>query len=278
MILRYQLEPSLPSVEADATQLRQIVLNLVINASEAIGEKSGVVTVSSGAIDCGPEYLATAWLKETPRPGTFVYIEVSDNGCGMNEDVRGKVFDPFFTTKFTGRGLGLAAVLGIVRGHRGTIKVYSEEGRGSTFKVLLPAVEARTLARPESTGIQAWKSTATVLLVDDEETVRSVGTRMLRHFGLKVLVAADGREGLEVFRAHLSEIRTVVLDMTMPHLNGEETYRALRALDPEVKVILTSGYNEQEATTRFVGKGLAAFIQKPFQLATLGEVLRKVLG
>jgi len=277
-ILRYQLERGLPAVEADATQLRQIVLNLVINASEAIGDKSGVVTIATGAMECQEDYLATAYLKETPHPGTYVYLEVSDTGCGMTEEVRRRVFDPFFTTKFTGRGLGLAAVLGIVRGHRGTVKLYSEPGRGSSFKVLLPATETRAQpAELVARKAEAWKGSGTVLLVDDEETVRTVGARLLRHFGFDVLVARDGREGVQMYREHREGIRCVILDMTMPHMNGEEAFRELRALDPAVRVILTSGYNEQEATNRFAGKGLAAFIQKPFQLAIIGETLQRVL-
>lgn len=276
--LKYHFASDLPSVLADAAQIRQVVMNLIINASEAIGTKSGIIAVTTGAIDCDRSYLRSTYLDEELPEGLYVYLEVSDTGCGMDQDTLGRIFDPFFTTKFTGRGLGLAAVLGIVRGHQGALKVYSEPGRGTTFKVLLPAHNrpAEPL-RADTTDAGGWRGQGAVLLVDDEQTVRALGKRMLERIGFRVLVAEDGLGAVALFREHAEDIVCVILDLTMPHMDGEETFRILRQICPEVPVILSSGYNEQEVTQRFVGKGLAGFIQKPYQLGNLQAKLREVL-
>jgi len=276
-VLRFNLHQPLPSVEADATQIRQIIMNLVINASEAIGDKSGFISVTTGCMECDQGYLKDVWLDETLAPGRYVYLEISDTGCGMDKDTLAKLFDPFFTTKFTGRGLGMAAVQGIVRGHKGAIKVYSEAGKGTSFKVLFPAT-----GRPADTAAacsvsNSWQGSGTVLLVDDEEDVLRIGSEMLSMLGFAVVAAGDGREALEIFR-NTPDIAVVILDLTMPHMDGEQCYRELRQLKPEVKVIVSSGYNEQEVTQKFMGKGLAGFVQKPYRLSVLQEVLRNAVG
>ncbi len=275
--LRFELHPDLPAVAADATQLRQILLNLVVNASDSLGGGSGSITVATGSMQCDRGYLRSAYLHEDLPEGRYVFVEVADTGCGMDEETRLRIFDPFFTTKFAGRGLGLAATLGIVRGHNGTIKVYSEPRAGTTFKVLLPAA-----TQPADRGRQAapaapWQGGGVVLLVDDERTVRTIGAKMLERLGFEVLLAEDGLAGVESFRQHADRIDVVILDMTMPGLSGEEAFGELRRIRADVRVLLTSGYNEQEATNRFIGKGLAGFLQKPFQLTTLHEKLRGIL-
>jgi CheY-like chemotaxis protein len=272
-VLKYRFAPNLPPIEGDATQIRQIIMNLITNASDAIGERSGVISISTGLMHCDRAYLQSSYLDSDLPEGDYVYLEVADTGEGMDEATRERIFDPFFTTKFTGRGLGLAAVLGIVRGHSGAIKLYSEMGRGSTFKVMLPAAALldQSGAEPShgSTAPAAAETRAlTVLVVDDDETVRSVTRRMLEHAGYTVLQAADGVEALEIYGANPG-IDVVLLDMTMPHMDGEETFRELRRISGDVKVVLTSGYNEQDATERFAGKGLAGFIQKPYRPAEL---------
>jgi len=278
-VLRLNPAPALPAVNADATQLRQIVMNLVINASEAIGTRSGIIALSTGAARLDEAYIATLYQGADVAPGDYAFLEVSDNGSGMDAGTLARIFDPFFTTKFTGRGLGLAAVLGIIRGHRGAIKVYSEPGRGTTFKILLPCADGPAEpAEPAPAGDEpAWRGQGTVLVVDDEETVRAVAARMLERLGYTVVLAGDGREAVEIFRAEPARFALVLLDLTMPHLDGEETFRQLRHLAPGVKVILMSGFNEQEAVSRFTGKGLADFLQKPFEADGLTQAVRRVL-
>jgi PAS domain S-box-containing protein len=273
-VLRLDLNRPLPTVEADATQIRQIVMNLVINASEAIGDKSGVIAISSGVMDCSRDYLKDVWLDENLNEGLYVFMEISDSGCGMTKETLGKLFDPFFTTKFTGRGLGMAAVLGIVRGHKGAIKVYSEPGKGSTFKILLPASEKPSELFNHQPQHDNWRGSGTVLLVDDEETVRAIGKEMLKALGFEVLTAGDGREAVAAYREN-EGIKLVILDLTMPHSDGEQCFRDLRVLDPEVKVIISSGFSEQEVTQKFLGKGLAGFIQKPYKLSVLRDAIMK---
>jgi len=276
-VLRVNLTPTLPTIEADATQIRQIIMNLVINASEAIGEKSGVIAITTGCMDCDKEYLNNVWLENNLTDGLYVYLEVADTGCGMDKKTLDKLFDPFFSTKFTGRGLGMSAVLGIVRGHKGAIKVYSELGKGSTFKILLPASDRPTELFNGSAPENDWTGGGTVLLVDDEETIRGIGSEMLHELGFRTLTAKDGREALDVFRQNPG-IDLVILDLTMPHMDGEECFRELRRLQPGIKVIMSSGYNEQEVTQKFVGKGLAGFIQKPYRLSTLREIIQAIQG
>jgi PAS domain S-box-containing protein len=278
VVLRFNLAEHLPAIEADATQMRQIVMNLVINASEAIGEKSGVVSIGTGAVRVDREYLEKTVLSPDLPEGDYVFLEVSDNGCGMDAATQARIFDPFFTTKFTGRGLGLSAALGIVRGHHGALKVYSEPGKGTTFKLLFPAVAGAAEMLPQETPTDTWRGQGTVLVIDDEETVRAVAARMVQTFGFTAMTAEDGREGVEKYRANHAEITLVLMDLTMPHLDGEAAFRELRQINPAVRVILMSGFNEQDAINRFTGKGLAGFLQKPFKAAPLRKKLKEVLG
>lgn len=277
-LFNLKLEKGLPKVEGDATQLRQVLMNLITNASEAIGDRSGVITLCTGAMHCGRSYLTAATVDDDLPEGLYVYMEVSDTGCGMDRDTLQRIYDPFFSTKFTGRGLGMAAVLGIVRGHNGAIRVYSEVGKGTTFKVLLPAAQAEdepTEAAPQAAG--TWSGAGRVLLVDDEETLRALGQAMLERLGFEVLTASDGREAVALYRQHREQIDLVLLDLTMPHMDGEEAFRELRQINPEVRVVLCSGYTEQDVTARFAGKGLAGFIQKPYTLQDLSDRLRACL-
>ncbi|MBW1809674.1 MAG: response regulator [Deltaproteobacteria bacterium] len=277
-VIRYDFAANVLAVEADASQLRQVIMNMITNASDAIGDKSGVIAISIGSIECDSEYLDVTYLDDNLSPGIYSYIEVSDSGIGMDAETINRVFDPFFTTKFTGRGLGMAAVLGIVRGHKGAIKIYSEPGKGTTFKVLLPAVTGKAMsAEPELEGIEDWQTSGTVLLVDDEETIQVVARRMLEHLGLTVLTAGHGRQALEIFTEQADKIDCVLLDLTMPYMDGEECFRELRRIKKDVKVILTSGYNEHDLISRFAGKGLAGFIQKPYRFRKLIGQLKKVL-
>ncbi|WP_236025831.1 ATP-binding protein [Geomonas azotofigens] len=277
-LLRYDFAPDLPAISGDATQLRQVILNLVINASEAIGDGTGVISISTRRTECDRAYLSESWIDDRLPEGCYVVLEVSDTGCGIDREVISKIFDPFFTTKFTGRGLGMAAVLGIVRAHNGAIKVYSEKGKGSAFRLLLPCV-AGEADRPEPPARQQlWRGSGTVLLADDEESIRVLGSDMLKALGFNVRLASDGREAVELFKAGMDDIACVLLDLTMPNLDGEQTFRALRALKPDVKVIMSSGYNEQEVSLKLAGAGLSGFIQKPYKVAEMSKKLSEVLG
>jgi two-component system cell cycle sensor histidine kinase/response regulator CckA len=278
VVLRYNLAPTLPAIAVDPSQLRQVVMNLVINASEAIGERSGVISLTTGFMECDESYLRTTFVSEQGAPGTYVFLEVTDTGCGMDKNTQARIFDPFFTTKFTGRGLGLAAVLGIMRGHRSAIKVYSEPGKGTTFKMLFPASNESVVPEAPLPENARWTGSGLVLLVDDEEAIRSVAKRMLERIGFRVITASDGREAVEQFRHHAGELACVVMDLTMPHMDGDVASREMRLINTSIPVILSSGYNQQEITARFAGKGLAGFIQKPYQLIQITEAIRSVLG
>ena len=272
--LRYDFEESLPLIEADVSQLNQVIMNLIVNASEAMGDKSGIVSIRTGIMNLDKTYLADTYLDENLPGGEYVTLEVSDNGAGMDEKTQAQIFEPFFTTKLRGHGLGLAAVLGIVRGHKGAIKVYSEPGQGTTIKVLLPTQKVARKDLAEETVIKSdILAGKTILIVDDEETVRDVVSNMLRDSNLKVMTAVDGKEGVQLFKKYADEIFMVLLDVTMPEMNGEEAFRELCKIKSDVRVVLTSGYNEQDATSYFVGKGLAGFIQKPFSLEKLLKIL-----
>ena len=278
--LRYEFAENTPMVEADATQMRQIIMNLVVNASEASEDRNGLVSIATGVIECDRQCLSDTWLDDDLPEGPYVYLEVADTGCGMDAATQAKMFDPFFTTKFQGRGLGLSAVLGIVQGHKGSIKVYSEEGAGSTVKILLPASDRQLpdAAGVDDDSVDVWQGQGTVLVVDDEEAVRDVAKRMVEPFGLEVLTANDGRQALAVYREHRDKIVCVLLDLTMPDMDGKEAFRELRRIDPQVPVIIASGYNEQEIRQRFAGKAINGFVQKPYQLAALRSRLAGALS
>ncbi|MBL1353028.1 MAG: PAS domain S-box protein [Zetaproteobacteria bacterium] len=283
IVVRLDLSEQLMPIEADVAQMQQVVMNLVINASEAIGKHSGTITLHTGVVDIDQQYITTTYIDSDLNPGRYVALEVSDTGCGMNDETKKHLFDPFFTTKFTGRGLGMSAILGIIRGHHGGIKVYSELGKGSTFKVLLPCLDAADADMDDANqdsmdAALVIKGCGTILVIDDEETIRTTASMMLESFGFKTLTAQDGEVGVAVFREHQKEINGVLLDMTMPRMNGEDCFRELRRIDPHVVVILSSGYNQQDATNRFAGKGLAGFIQKPYFPQALGDMMMEALA
>ena len=284
--LRLELEENLPPIAADAGQIQQVVMNLITNASEAIGDQAGAVVISTGVMECTDDYLERSSLEEKPTAGRFVWLEVADTGCGMDEPTRQRLFDPFFTTKFTGRGLGMSAVLGIVRGHKGAILVDSEIGRGTTMRVLFPISEtvregSEQAAEPEtSLSVKFGERAASgvILVADDEEVVRKIGVKMLERIGFRTISAADGEQAVALFRNHAEEIVCVILDLTMPRMDGVATFAELRRIRRSIKVILASGYSEQHVAERFNGKGFDGFIQKPFSMQSLQDELERVLG
>jgi PAS domain S-box-containing protein len=270
---------------ADAGQVQQVVMNLITNAAEASGEGPGIVALATGVQACDADYLSRSLLEDKPAPGRFVWLEVTDTGCGMDEETLQRMFEPFFTTKFTGRGLGMSAVHGIVRGHHGAILIDSQVGKGTTIRVLFPAAERPAGQPAEATaagGEPAREAAAallsgTLLVVDDEPLVRELYAATLASSGLQVLTAADGLEAVALFAAHADEIVCVLLDLTMPRMDGVATLEALRQIKPDVRVILCSGYDEQEATQRFAGQGVAGFLHKPYELKSLRAELQRVL-
>ena len=273
--LKVSLMDGLPSIDADVSQIRQLVMNLVTNAFEALGDSNGTISVNTGFRMCDEFDLKTPFIEDTPATGKYIFLEVSDSGSGIDREVQPKIFDPFFSTKFTGRGLGLPAVLGIVRGHGGVINVKSRKGYGSTFTVLFP-VSTRQIVEETARPTPQWQGEGTVLLVDDELRVRTIGARMLERLGFRVVTACDGLEALHILQYNAEKFVLVILDLTMPRLNGEDTYHEIRNRDYQLPVILSSGYNEQEVVQRFSGKGLSGFIQKPYQLNQLERKLREL--
>jgi PAS domain S-box-containing protein len=276
--VQYDMERALPTVEADATQLRQIVMNLIINASEALGDQSGTITVRTGARQCDAADLAETYLAEDLPVGLYCFIEVADTGVGMDEGTRERLFEPFFTTKFAGRGLGLAAVLGIVRGHRGAIQVVSEPGEGTTFRVMLPGGHEWPERQEAAEGAGDWQGKGTMLLVDDEAPVRAVAERMLQRMGFEVVTAPNGRKAVELIREDQDRFVGVVLDLAMPEMDGAECLDELRSIRPDLPVLMSSGYSEQNVSKRFTQHRPTLFVQKPFQFAALSKALQTVFA
>jgi len=278
--LRFDLATGLPAVQADATQLRQVVMNLITNASDALGAGNGVITVRTAESDVDEATIAGAVVAEQVRPGRHVVIEVSDTGCGMDAATLARIFDPFFTTKFTGRGLGLAATLGIVRGHRGMLHVASRVGEGTTFRVAFPVSSQPVAPEPEAAGggqATPWRGSGLVLVVDDDPRVRRVARSLLERRGFEVAEAEDGAAGITAFAREHARLRAVLLDLTMPHLSGPEALRELRRIDPRVPVVLTSGYDQQDVAAAVEGREAAGFLSKPFGASEFYAELRRVL-
>ena len=274
---RHEFAAGLPLVEADASQLRQVVMNLVLNAAEAVGDTEGVIAVRIRTVSVAPENREHDWLGATLQPGWYVCLEVVDTGCGMAPETLQRIFEPFFTTKFTGRGLGLSAVLGIVRSHRGALRVESELGRGTTFRVLLPARAAGGVPTVrETVPVAGWRGTGCVLLVDDEETVRRLGRRMLERLGFTVETAESGDEALWRVDAPGAAFVCIILDLSMPGLDGAGVLAALQVRGNRVPVLLSSGYGASEVAERFADRGIAGVLPKPYELAKMTERLRAV--
>ena len=273
--LQLRLEKDLPAIEADPTQIQQVIMNLVINAAEAI-EGAGTVEVSTVRERLEAQDLAGTEGFSQLTPGNYVILQVEDNGVGMNEETKSRIFDPFFTTKFTGRGLGLAAVAGIVRSHRGAIQVLSSPGCGSTFRVLLPSAGRPAARRRGEQRTPAVHGSETILVADDDRLVREISRKALERRGYRVITAENGREAVEVFQANPG-IDLVVLDLAMPIMDGEEAYRKIKEIRPEAPVLISSGYSELMASSRFGASGMEAFIQKPYTAGQFTERVQKML-
>ena len=276
--LRFNLRPSLPAVEADAAQIQQVVMNLVTNASDAIGDTEGVITLTTDLQELDQEFLARHLPSQTVRPGRYVVLEASDTGCGMSPEVMARIFDPFFSTKATGRGLGLSAMLGILRGHGAGIEISSQPGCGTTFKLFFPATAESPGASEPPAEAPHGRFSGLGLVVDDEEALRETAAAALRGLGFEVLTARDGVEAVELVQARPQAFHFVLLDLTMPRMDGRQTFQALRHLRPDLCIVLSSGYSEQETLQSFPGQGLAGFIQKPYTLKELGRTVAEAMA
>ncbi len=274
--LQTDLERDLPPVEADSAQFQQVVMNLVINASEAIGDRAGIVTLRTRAQTYSRQDLSAGFPGQVLEPGPYVRMEVADNGCGMDAETIGRIFDPFFTTKFTGRGLGLSAMLGIVRGHRAGIRVESVKDAGTTFIILFPASEA-TVVEPTPELDAGVAMSGTILVVDDEAIIRDLARNALEDAGFRVFEARDGQEAVDTFEQGGHPIDLVLLDMTMPRMGGAEAFRRIHALSPTTRVLLTSGYTQRESLESLVDLPPDGFLQKPFRVRELVGRVREIL-
>lgn len=271
-LLKINTAVQVPHVEADATQIRQIVMNLAMNASEALEDSNGTISLSTGWQKCSDAFFKGHFFDCHSEEGIYAFLEVSDTGCGMDQETIARIFDPFFTTKFTGRGLGMAAVSGIVRGHKGSIQIRSEKGIGSTLTIYLPASD-KMPENPVSSGESGHKLwSGKVMIVDDEESVRNVGRDMLSIIGFDVVTANDGMDAIDLFRKN-GPFKIVILDLTMPNMDGEQTFLELAKIDPEVKVLFSSGYNEQQISDRIGALKPVGFIQKPYRLGALRDII-----
>ena len=266
------LSPTLPLIEADTAQLQQLIMNLIINAGQAIGTADGQIALRTSVLDIASDQ-GEFWEITGDRliAGRYVSIQVQDNGCGMDAETVREIFDPFYTTKPSGTGLGLAAALGIIRGHKGGIQVHSEVGKGTTFHLLFPIIvgEQEAVADTPFSAEFPTPSRHTILVIDDEPDILDVVSDMLDLNDIDTLQATNGHDGIDLYKQHRDQISVVLLDLMMPGLSGADTFIALREIDPTVKVILSSGYSEVEATRHFVGRGLADFVQKPYDIQTL---------
>jgi CheY-like chemotaxis protein len=285
--MEIELDDNMADVKCDAGQMQQLIMNLIINASEALEGKSGTVKLCTGVRYCDEALLAQSLLIEKPRPQDMAFIRVSDDGCGMDAETINRIFDPFFTSKFTGRGLGMSVVHGIVKGHFGAITVQSEPGKGTTIAVYFPVYHERENGRPETLtqpsvnesqidrGSESQK--LSILVVDDEKQVRDLMVEILNMLGHKTFSAVDGKEAIEIFNNN-PDIDIVALDLTMPEMDGVETFQQMIQVKPNVKVILCSGYSPEEIRSRFT-KGCipAAFLKKPYGLSALKSAIYQVI-
>ncbi len=272
------LAPDLPSIEADPSQIQQLIMNLVINGAEAIGEgTAGSVTVRTGLRTLTQGMAEAQFPGESMPPGEYVSLEVRDTGCGMDDVTKSRIFDPFFTTKFTGRGLGLAAAQGIVRVHKGVMRVSSRPGSGTSFEVLFPAVAARPSQRLETDSSGTLRGSGNILVIDDEAIVRIFTERALRRYGYAVVSAANGEIGIRLFAENKDMIDLVILDLSMPVMDGRATLEGIRRIRQDVPVILSSGYDKAETVRTIGAERLAGYLHKPYGVRKLMELVAEAL-
>jgi CheY-like chemotaxis protein len=271
------VQRGLPTIEGDEAQIRQVVASLITNAVEALGDEPGTVTVSTGTVDADAAYLRAFKPADELVEGRFAFVEVADTGRGIGPEAQSRIFEPFFTTKFTGRGLGLAALLGIVRGHGGGVRVQSDVGSGAVFTAIFPLAAATRPDSPPPDQGERVTSGGIVLVADDDRIVREVTAQMIERAGFNVVTTTNGDEALEIFRRRSSEVLAVVLDLVMPGRSGEDVLAEIHGVRPDVPVLMCSGYSKLEGE---VGSDndLVCFIAKPYTNDVLIGKLQELLA
>jgi PAS domain S-box-containing protein len=279
VVIRPELGTDIPFIMGDASQLRQVVMNLIINAAEAIGDAEGEINIKLAQADIKEEQPEKDHLGFIIPTGRYIRFEVTDNGGGMDDETRSKIFEPFYTTKFTGRGLGMSAVLGIIKAHNGALQMESRLGHGTTFKVYLPVQfnSSESEKALQITASAAWQGSGTILLAEDEVQVKSIAMAMLQRLGFTVLEAANGKEALELYRQNAADITLVVTDMGMPVINGYDLFYKLKQLNPQLPIIISSGFGEADIASKIPGKEVAGMLNKPYRFEQLREVLMGVV-
>jgi len=279
-ILELDLCRRMPAVKCDTTQIRQVIMNLIVNASDALEGRPGTISIRTGSVHRTTLDFADTYLGRELPAGQYVFVRVSDTGIGMDEATLSRIFDPFFTTKFAGRGLGLAAVMGIIRGHSGAVKLESEPGKGTAFTVYLPASEEHhQMRQPTEAGKdEHWEGHGLILVADDEETVRNVAKMMLEAIGFEVMLVEDGRAAVDTFKTVPGRFCAVLLDITMPELDGVEVYHEIRKIDAAIPIVLSSGYNKREDVEHVPDDNPPVFLKKPYRLDSVRSIFRTALA
>lgn len=277
--IRYCLAENVPLIRGDVSQIRQVAMNLITNASEAIGDRSGVIAISIHEVELKSGELERTFPPGGLPAGRYVRLEVSDTGDGMNEETMQKIFDPLFTTKITGRGLGLASLLNVVQRHNGAVDVKSEVGRGTVFRIYFPAEEQVSEMGAEEmlAASDEWRGHGTALVADDEEAIRNITAALLERLGFRVITAADGFETVDLYTEHAGDISLLLMDLNMPRLNGIEATLRIRHINPKVPVLFMSGYPREQVMSRFGQQPHTDFIRKPFQSSELLAGIQSVL-
>ena len=280
--IELSLSEDLPEIKANEAQIQQVVMNLITNGAESIAKQQGYVRITTGEKNCDQNYFSSSLLDLKQEPGSYVYLDVKDNGCGMSAETIKCLFDPFFTTKFTGRGLGMSAVMGIMKSHKGAMFVHSEQGKGTTFRVLFPISTTPTTIEPVAVASDAKHTSqddvfsGTALVVDDEKPVLRTCAKMVQLIGYKVITACDGLDAVAKYREHQNEIELVIMDLTMPNMDGLAAMAEIYSIRPNTKVIISSGFNGADLNERITGKAPSGFIRKPYRLSVLEAELRRV--
>ncbi len=279
IVIESRLGRDIPQFVGDASQLRQVVMNLIINAAEAIGEVDGKIDISLEKTEIKAKQTKKDHLGKIIPAGHYILLAVNDNGCGMDEETGRRIFEPFYTTKFAGRGLGMSAVLGIIKAHVGALQLESQVGHGTTFMVYLPVQpgcpEKVEASRDETPA--AWQGSGTVLLVEDEDHVKSIAIELLQMLGFTVIDAANGKEALELYEKNAADITLVVTDMGMPVMNGYELFYKLKQRSPQLPIIISSGFGEGDIVSKIPRREIAGLVNKPYSFNQLQEVVKEVL-